>query len=146
MEYKSNRTKNEIIKKWDEVFSPERFAGADETMDPIFISKRKNNSVKLVRRTQAAYDPFATVFRGKILDTENGSVIKGFYTKQLIDYIICMIFAFFFIIIVTSDISPFTTNEILISSGVILAVFIFFLYPSKKTKSKYDDYIQKTIV
>lgn len=80
---------DELTENWDEFTSPARFAGSDDTMDLIFVAKRKENKVKLVRRARTVREPFSCVFRGEIVKTEQGSEIKGSFTKSYFDYILC---------------------------------------------------------
>ena len=91
MIFKSNYGKEELIARIDDLTSEARFAGADEINDWVFQSKRKDDRIKIVRKPKNAYDPFAAVFRGKIVGLENGSAIKGVYTKSVFDYV----FSFF---------------------------------------------------
>ena len=43
VKFTSEYSQNTLIEKWDEYTSPARFAGSDDTMDLIFVSKRKGN-------------------------------------------------------------------------------------------------------
>ena len=84
MRYGSLYSKDELTARWDDITSPARFAGANEQLDWIYNASRKGDRVKLVKKPRAAYDPFATVFRGKISERK----ISGVFTKGLFDYII----------------------------------------------------------
>ena len=57
--FESRYSKDELISRWDEFTSPARFAGTDDVMDLIFVSKRKGNKVRLVKRARTKRDPFA---------------------------------------------------------------------------------------
>lgn len=85
---KSKSTPEQLAQRWDEKTSPARFAGSDELMDNIFIASRKEDRVFLIRRASGALDPFATVFRGRIVSCGSGSAIKGRFTKRLFDYLL----------------------------------------------------------
>lgn len=87
---KSEQTTEQLTQRWDEKTSPARFAGSDEMMDNIFIASRKKNRVFLIRKASGALDPFATVFRGKIVPCGSGSAIKGHFTKRLFDYVLLL--------------------------------------------------------
>lgn len=86
----SNLTVEALERRWDEQTSPARFAGSDELMDNIFIASRKEDRVFLIRKASGALDPFATVFRGRILPRGEGSVLKGRFTKRLFDYVLLL--------------------------------------------------------
>ena len=85
IKFQSDKSVNELIEQWDEHTSISRFAGSDETMDLIYVSKRKGNKVRLVRKAPLAHEPFSPVFRGVIRESEQGSEIAGYFTKSLFD-------------------------------------------------------------
>ena len=89
----SKATPEQLAQRWDEKTSPARFAGNDELMDNIFIASRKENRVFLIRRASGALDPFATVFRGRIVPCGSGSAVKGRFTKRLFDYLLLLLLA-----------------------------------------------------
>lgn len=90
---KSKWTPDQLAQRWDEKTSPARFAGNDALMDSIFIASRKEDRVFLIRRASGALDPFATVFRGRIVPCGEGSAIKGHFTKRLFDYVLLVLLA-----------------------------------------------------
>ena len=49
MRYKSLYKKDELIQRWDDITSPARFAGANETLDWVYNASRKGERVKLVK-------------------------------------------------------------------------------------------------
>ena len=137
MRYKSLYSKDELIKRWDDITSPARFAGANETLDWVYNSFRNGDNVKLVKKPRAAYDPYATVFRGKIEKTKNGSQIRGVYTKGLFDYIITAVIAVIYFGVCLeylSRASERTVPLILISVGVIIILFALIPFPGKRRK------------
>ena len=89
----SKEAPEQLAQRWDEKTSPARFAGNDELMDNIFIASRKKDRVFLIRRASGALDPFATVFRGRIVPCGSGSAIKGRFTKRLFDYFLLLLLA-----------------------------------------------------
>lgn len=93
MVLESKAAPEQLMRRWDEKTSPARFAGSDALMDNIFIASRKENRVFLIRRASGALDPFATVFRGRIVSCGGGSAIKGHFTKRLFDYILLLLLA-----------------------------------------------------
>lgn len=146
---KTNMTKmpsdlsvSELKKSWDSETSPARFAGCDDTMDLIFVARRKGNKVHLVRKARTVSDPFSTVFRGRLRQTKNGSEIVGIFTKRIIDYVFCILLVALLLYVQTTVIQkgndPYTVNILLVSSvvGSLLA-----LYPFRKTKRRYTDFM-----
>ncbi len=87
VEIRSGHKREVLESRWDEMTSPARFAGCDDTMDLIFVAKRSGGRVRLVRKARIAHEPFCCVFRGKISGSGSGSVIKGVFTKSVADYI-----------------------------------------------------------
>lgn len=142
IKYISNYTDVELIERWDEFTSPARFAGSDDTLDLIFIAKRKGNKLKLTRRARTASDPFASIFRGKIVKTEKGSEIVGVFTKSIFDYtIVSLILAFLFYIrtLIIDRGEPLGTINGLLVIAIIAGVF--FLYNRRSEKRKYSEFI-----
>ncbi len=84
--FPSKHSSEELLNRWDDYTSPARFAGNDDTMDLIFVSKRKGNKLRLVRKARSAYELFSCVFRGEIVEKETGSEIRGVFTKSIFDY------------------------------------------------------------
>ena len=81
----------ELFDRWDDRTSPARFAGNDGVMDDIFMARRKHDRVFLIRKGRNTWDPFSTVFRGRIVSATTGSVLKGCFTKRLSDYFLLSI-------------------------------------------------------
>lgn len=131
-----------LSENWDEHTSPARFAGSDDTMDLIFVSKRNGDSVRLVRKARSAREPFSCVFRGKIKSCEKGSEIVGFFTKSIFDYILSLaILALVFYMrafVIERGQDLGAINVILI---VALAGCALLLYNTRATKRKYAEFI-----
>ena len=87
IKFKSSYSCDELINRWDDYTSFSRFAGCDDTMDLIFVSKRNGNKVRLIRKARISREPFSVVFHGKIIKTERGSAIEGFFSKSIADYV-----------------------------------------------------------
>lgn len=137
MKYKSSYNKEELISRWDEITSPARFAGANAELDWVYNSSRKEDKVKLVKKPRASYDPYATVFRGKIEATKNGGQIRGVYTKGLFDYIITAVIAVVYFGVCAeylSRVEDKTIPLILISVGIIVILFALIPFPGKIKK------------
>jgi len=137
MKYKSSYSKEELTRRWDEITSPARFAGANAELDWVYNSSRKDDKVKLVKKPRASYDPYATVFRGKIEATKNGSQIRGVYTKGLFDYIITAIVGVVYFGVCAEYLSRASDRTIpllLISTGIIVVLFALIPFPGKRRK------------
>ncbi len=142
--FESNLSVQELTDKWDEYTSPARFAGSDDTMDLIFVAKRKNDKVHLVRRSRLSREPFSPIFRGRIKKTEQGSKIVGIFTKSLLDYFsVGIIVALLFYIragIIERGDSLNAINTLLVCAiigGILL------LYNTRAAKRRYADFITR---
>lgn len=142
IKFPSNLSPQELAEKWDEYTSPARFAGSDDTMDLIYVSHRKENTLKLVRKARTAREPFSCIFRGRINATEKGSEIVGFFAKSVFDYVIvAIILALVFYIrslIVARGESLGAINTILV---VALCASALLLYNTRAAKRRYADFI-----
>lgn len=137
MIYKSKYGKNELLKRWDDITSPARFAGANAELDWVYNSFRKGDKIKLVKKPRASYDPYATVFRGVIEETKYGSRIRGVYTKGLFDYIITAFVAAIYFGVCLEYLSRAQDRTIpllLISVGIITVLFALIPFPGKRKK------------
>lgn len=144
IKFHSKHSADELISRWDEYTSPSRFAGNDDTMDLIFVSKRKNNKVRLIRRSKANREPFACVFRGTIVSDEYGSVIKGIFTKTIFDYIVVglIIAAIFYIrSLVEARGEPLNTMNALLVIAIVGGIAL--LYNLRITKKRYAEFISR---
>ena len=142
VKFPSEFSGQELTERWDEYTSPARFAGSDDRMDLIFVSKRKDNKVRLVRRARHAFEPFSTVFRGKIVSDEKGSEIIGSFTKSIFDYsIVALILALLFYIraIVIERGENLATINGLLLIGIIGSLIL--LYNRRSEKRKYAELI-----
>ena len=140
--FNSDYSANELIDRWDEFTSPARFAGSDDTMDLIFVSKRKNDRVRLVRRSRNALEPFACVFRGKIVDKK----ITGVFTKAIIDYIVvAAIYAFLLYMrsYMIENGNPLKTINALLVIATVFSVAL--LLNTRRTKRKYCEFIARIV-
>lgn len=140
-----SRFSSEVLKqRWDDYTSPARFAGSDETMDLVYVSKRAGSNVTLVRRARSAREPFSCVFRGKIRQTESGSEIKGIFTKSIFDYsLVAIVMGLLFYIrgsIIERGESVDTIN-IIIAFSLVAAFLLLVNY--RPTKRKYVEFISR---
>lgn len=144
VEIRSGHKREVLESRWDEMTSPARFAGCDDTMDLIFVAKRSGGRVRLVRKARIAHEPFCCVFRGKISGSGSGSVIKGVFTKSVADYyIVLLITALLFYVrheVILRGSSQYTIN-FLIAFWLVAAVML--LYNTKRARGKYIEMLNR---
>lgn len=144
VEIRSGHKREVLESRWDEMTSPARFAGCDDTMDLIFVAKRSGGRVRLVRKARIAHEPFCCVFRGKISGSGSGSVIKGVFTKSVADYfIVLLITALLFYIrheVILRGSSQYTIN-FLIAFWLVAAVML--LYNTKRARGKHIEMLNR---
>ena len=138
----SDYSKEELLSRWDEYTSAARFAGSDETLDLIFVSKRNGDRIKLIRKSNSVHEPYAAVFRGKISGEGGRSCIKGIFTKSVLDYIFtALIIALAFVVRFYAEsrgASLYTANVIL-AAAIIIGILLLFNY--RGTKRRYTDFM-----
>lgn len=139
----SEHNENELIQRWDERIKPSRFAGNDDAMDLYFSGYRNGRRIKLVRRSGISRDPFSAIFRGKINKTEEGSEIRGFFTKGYLDYIIVafgLAFIFTIYMVVKSRGSSLTAINALLIASLFFAVLLLFVW--RGSKKRYIEFLK----
>ena len=144
--YCSDYLAEELIERWDEYTSPARFAGSDDMMDLIFVSKRNGDRVRLVQRSRTSRDPFACVFRGRIKENRQGSQISGVFTKAIVDYaVVAAVWALLFYIrsyIIERGDSLSTINVLL---GCALVIGVALLYNTRRARLRYSEFISRIV-
>lgn len=134
----------ELTARWDDFTSPARFAGNDGVLDDIFIARRKDNRVYLIRKGRNTLDPFSTVFYGKILSTATGSILQGHFRKRFFDYLILVILLLLDVYIayrgyVAEGFSASTT----IVSLVVAVSLILLAIPLPPARNRYTAFLKK---
>lgn len=140
--FPSKYSSEELTKRWDEYTSPARFAGNDDNMDLIFVSKRNGSKLNLVRRARASREIFSSIFRGKIVATDNGSEIQGYFTKSIFDYVsvVAIIGILFYIrTLVIERGGNINAINTLLAAGIIGGMLL--LINTRRTKRKYAEFI-----
>lgn len=144
--YSSDYSVEELIERWDEYTSPARFAGSDDMMDLIFVSKRNGDNVRLVRRSRSSRDPFACVFRGRIKAKRQGSQISGIFTKAIFDYaVVAAVWALLFYIrsfIIERGDALKTINVLLVCA---LVIGVALLYNTRRARLRYSEFISRIV-
>ena len=138
----SEYSPEELEKRWDEYTSPARFAGNDDTLDLIFSATRRGNRIKLVRRAGTTHEPYAAVFRGRIVADKNGSALKGVFTKSIADYVITAIIisiAAMMRVYAESRGSDLYTTNVLLALCIVGGMLLLMNY--RRTKRKYVEFM-----
>lgn len=144
MIFRSGFDKAALILRFDDITSEARFAGADEQNDWIFQSFRKGDRIKIVRKPKGSYDPFASVFRGRIMETESGSAIKGVYTKSLPDYIFTFIIFFVYYTVCFNSYASAENKTAPLAFMIVGAAIILLLFSSlPHTRKRYGEFIRR---
>ena len=134
----------ELVARWDDFTSPARFAGSDESLDLVYKSRRRGDKVTLVRRSDSMREPYAAVFRGKIVKTAQGSEIRGIFTKSFADYAVtAAIIALAVIIRIYAQdrADSLETANVLLAAAIIIGLLL--LFNLRSAKRKYLDFICK---
>jgi hypothetical protein len=140
----SSYSSEELIARWDDRLNPARFAGNDDVLDLVFYGKRKGNKVKLMRRSGVSREPLSAIFRGRIVGTAQGSELRGFFTKSVIEYIIISVllaFVYFIYREVKHRFTDISWINIILAAVFILAI-LSLLRTGKSTKAKYIDFLK----
>jgi hypothetical protein len=135
---------DELEQRWDERTSPARFAGNDGVMDDIFIASRKGTRVFLIRKGRNTWDPFSTVFRGRIFPSGSGSFIKGYFSKRYFDYVLLVFLAIITVYFAYQDyfINGFSASSILFYVSVI-SILTLLAIPLPSARKKYMAFMKE---
>lgn len=138
---KSKLTKQQLIARWDDRTAPARFAGNEDLEDNIFIGTRKDDRVTLIRKARGAWDPFATVFKGKITSEGEYGVLEGTFGKRVLDYVILIalgLLDFLFYFYASPERQTQSTAGFCIAFAVLL---IFLAIPRRSAKKRYREFL-----
>ncbi len=143
---KSKCSEAELTDRWDERTSPARFAGNDDLFDAVFVAKRKQNRVTLIRKARGAWDPFATVFRGRIVPLQDGSAIKGHFTKRLLDYglLLLLLLADGYFCFRLQDMGKLSTAAS-VGCLVLAAILLLLAVPLRASRRRYRAFLQDIV-
>ena len=140
----SHFSPSELIQRWDDRTSPSRFAGNDSILDDIYIAHRNNNRIFLIRKGRGTLDPFTTVFRGKILASSTGSMVKGYFGKRVFDYLVV---AFFLYLDIYFSYRGYLIDKFSVSTAVICSivaiVLIMLAIPLPSVRKQYTSFIKE---
>ncbi len=143
MKFASELTKEELVARWDERTSPQRFAGSDDMFDNIYIAHRGGDRIKLAFKPRSGPDLFGTVFRGRITRNGEGSAISGFFTKTGADYLLAFVLAVVMTVILKAmyDRGLGVVN-LYIGMALCAAVLALYLWPKRTSKKKYAAFLK----
>ena len=135
---------DELEQRWDERTSPARFSGNDGVMDDIFIAFRKGTRVFLIRKGRNTWDPFSTVFRGRIIPSGSGSIIKGHFSKRYFDYVLLIVLAIINVYFAYRNycINGFSVSSILFYVFVA-SILILLAIPLPPARKKYKGFMKE---
>ena len=93
MVFKSDHDVNTLKERWDDKTAFKNFAGGDDYLDNVFISRRYGSIVCLKSKPLSAHNLFGAVYWGIIhCKKDGGSKITGFFGISLTDLIITAAF------------------------------------------------------
>lgn len=140
----SRYSPEQLLARWDERTSPARFAGNDDFMDVIYVASRKENRVFLIRKGRRTLDPFATVFCGKVVPCDGGSVLQGRFSKRLFDYLILLALLALEIFFYQRAAAGGTVTQAFTVGCVVFACLLLLLaIPLPHTKKRYLGFLKE---
>ncbi|MDD2268604.1 MAG: hypothetical protein PHY15_03510 [Eubacteriales bacterium] len=132
-----------IKNNFDYMTSEAYYAGNDEFLDNVFMGKRKDEKIYLINRPAKSFSVFSTVFRGIIVCSDGSCYIKGYFGKRYFDYFIFLLLSAA-VLYFASEMTRLSSQSDAIGVALIWGVIsLFILIPSKKTKQKYTDFLQR---
>ncbi len=139
----SSHSPKALLSRWDERTSPARFAGNDDVLDTVYRAKRKGNKIFLIRKGYSSVDPFVTVFRGEIAQTEKGSVLRGTFTKRAFDYVLIFLFlALDIAFAARSYLMGSLTYTGLAGCALFAVIMILLAIPMPSAKRRYTEFLK----
>ena len=143
MKFASELTKEELVARWDERTSPQRFAGSDDMFDNIYIAHRGGDRVRLAFKPRSGPDLFGTVFRGRITRNGEGSAITGVFTKTGADYLLAFVLAAVMAVILKAMYDRgLGVMNLYIGMALCAAVLALYLWPKRTSKKKYSAFLK----
>ena len=144
MTYQSNFDKATLIARWDDKTSFKNFAGGDDYLDTVFISRRYGSIVCLKRKPRSAHELFGSVYWGVICKRKSGgSCIRGFFGLSIIDVIITLIFYFIYGAIARAVLNRGDTSGAYWMIAIAAAILFLIIFTTPKTKRKYSEIIER---
>lgn len=139
----SSHSQKALLSRWDERTSPARFAGNDDVLDTVYRAKRNGNKVYLIRKGYSSVDPFVTVFRGEIVQSERGSVLQGRFTKRVFDYVLILLFLVLDVAFAArSYLMGSMTYTGLAGCALFAAIMILLAIPMPSARKRYTEFLK----
>ncbi|MBO4366087.1 MAG: hypothetical protein J5843_00375 [Clostridia bacterium] len=143
----SKLTHGDLCAYWDDRTSAARYAGNDGDFDNVFVAKRKENRVRLIRKARNVIDPFATVFWGQLLPLQEGegkkgskSVLTGFFGKSILDYILlAILFGVDALIFIYNLVNHSLNTTVIAGCAALLILFLVLIIPTKSARERYTE-------
>lgn len=144
MTYKSEFDKATLISRWDDKTSFKNFAGGDDYLDTVFISRRYGSIVCLKRKPRSAHELFGATFWGVVCKSKNGgSSIRGFFGLSIIDLVITAIFYVLYGAITQTVLKRGDVSGAYWMIGIAAALLFMIFFTSPKTKRRYSEIIER---
>ena len=127
MVFKSDHDVNTLKERWDDKTAFKNFAGGDDYLDNVFISRRYGSIVCLKSKK------------------DGGSKITGFFGISLTDLIITAAFYLLYGSITRTVLERGDESGAYWMIVIAAAILFFILFTSPKTKRKYAEVINRVV-
>ncbi len=144
MTFKSEYDEETLKKRWDDKTAFGNFAGGDDLLDTVFISRRYGKIVCLKCKPRSAHELFGAVYWGIITARKDGGAsIIGFFGISIVDLIITAIFYLLYGSITKTVISRGDQSGAYWMIAVAVIILFLILFTTPKTKQKYSEVIKR---
>ncbi len=133
-----------LKERWDDKTSFKNFAGGDDFLDTVFISRRYGRIVCLKNKPRCSHNLFGSVFWGIMIPKKKGgTTLFGFLGISILDLIITACIYTLYAMIINAVIGRGDTDsaKTMIIIGSVALFFIFFTFP--KTRRKFKEILQR---
>ena len=146
MVFKSDHDVNTLKERWDDKTAFKNFAGGDDYLDNVFISRRYGSIVCLKSKPLSAHNLFGAVYWGIIhCKKDGGSKITGFFGISLTDLIITAAFYLLYGSITRTVLERGDESGAYWMIVIAAAILFFIPFTSPKTKRKYAEVINRVV-
>lgn len=146
MTFKSDHNVSTLKERWDDKTSFGYFAGGDDYLDDVFISRRYGSIVCLKSKPLSAHNLFGAVYWGIIhVRKGGGSKITGFFGISLTDLIITAVFYLLYGTITRTVLERGDESGAYWMIGIAAAMLFFIFFTAPKTKRKYAEVINRVV-
>ena len=143
MKLKSDYTYDELCSRWDDLTAFKNYAGGDDLLDTVYISRRHGSFVSLRSKPRAAHELYGAVFYGRIKETDGGSELRGFFWLSIADTVITAILYILYAYIVRAVLDRGDDTGAYWMIAVAAALLLLICFTSPKTRRRYRDILEK---